>query len=136
MGSLVQAVCRLLFWIKHGSLSKDDMRVIVALETKFEALLERMRQSAGDDGPDFDQSLQVAQNLYSAIEPGISLSLCRQLYCMVSSADRLITTRRATQLICAISIAINQWSRDSPSRGGGRVRDLSRPRRVSHQSLL
>jgi hypothetical protein len=62
------------------------MRVVVALETKFEAHLERMRQSS-DDAPEIDQSLQVAQNLHSAIEPDISLHSCRQLYCMVSSTE-------------------------------------------------
>ncbi|POS77476.1 hypothetical protein DHEL01_v204134 [Diaporthe helianthi] len=82
--SLVQALCRLLIWIKRGTLLEDDMRVIVALETKFEAHLERTRQLAGDDGPEIDKSLEVSQNLHSVIKPGISLGLCRQLYCMLS----------------------------------------------------
>lgn len=84
LGSLDQALCRLLFWIKKGVISEDDMRVVVALETEFEAHMERMRQES-DDIPEVDQSLQVAQNLHSAVKPGISLSLCRQLYCSVSS---------------------------------------------------
>lgn len=83
LGSLDQALCRLLFWIKKKVISEDDMRVVVALETEFEAHMERMRQES-DDVPEIDQSLQVAQNLHSAIDPGISLSLCRQLYCSVS----------------------------------------------------
>lgn len=84
LGSLDQALCRLLFWIKKKVISEDEMRVIAALETEFEAHMERMRQES-DDIPDIDRSLQVAQNLHSAINPGISLSFCRQLYCAVSS---------------------------------------------------
>ncbi|KAL2278360.1 hypothetical protein FJTKL_14467 [Diaporthe vaccinii] len=60
------------------------MRVIVALETEFEAHMERMRQES-DDVPEIDRSLEVAQNLHSAIEPGISLSMCRQLYCSIAT---------------------------------------------------
>lgn len=69
------------------------MRVVAALETKFEAQLERTRQSAGDDGPEIDRSLHVAQNLHAVIKPGISLSLCRQLYCMVSSATQHLSAQ-------------------------------------------
>ncbi|KAG8167816.1 hypothetical protein KVR01_003505 [Diaporthe batatas] len=84
MASLDQALCRLLVWIKHRTLSEDDMRAIVALETKFDAQLEQTRQAAGDEGPGIDKSLHVAQNLHAVVKPGISLSLCRQLYCMLA----------------------------------------------------
>lgn len=83
LGSLDQALCRLLFWIKKKKISEDDMRVVTALETEFDARMERMRQES-DDAPEIDRTLQVAQNLHSAIKPGISLAMCRQLYCLVS----------------------------------------------------
>lgn len=87
LGSLDQALCRLLLWIKKKVISQDEMRVIVALETEFEAHMESMRQES-DDVPEIDRSLEVAQNLHSAIEPGINLSMCRQLYCAVSSTTQ------------------------------------------------
>lgn len=83
--SLDQALCRLLFWIKRKTISEDDLRVVTALETEFEARMERLRNES-DDAPEIDLTLQVAQNLHSAIKPGISLAMCRQLYCAVSWA--------------------------------------------------
>lgn len=62
------------------------MRVVVALETEFDAKMERLRQES-EDAPEIDRSLEVAQNLHSAINPGINLSMCRQLYCAVGSIE-------------------------------------------------
>lgn len=86
LGSLEQALCRLLFWIKKKIISEDDIRVVAALETEFEARMERLRDESDGD-PEIDQTLEVAQNVHSAIKPGISLGMCRQLYCMVSSTE-------------------------------------------------
>lgn len=86
LGSLDQALCRLLFWIKKKVISEDDLRVVMALETEFEARMERMRNES-DGTPEIDQTLEVAQNAHSAINPGISLATCRQLYCAVSSIE-------------------------------------------------
>lgn len=83
LGSLDQALCRLLFWIKKKIISEDDMRVVTALETEFDARMERLRNDS-DGEPEIDQTLETAQNVHSAIKPGISLGMCRQLYCMVS----------------------------------------------------
>ncbi|KAL1859488.1 hypothetical protein Daus18300_009633 [Diaporthe australafricana] len=85
LGSVQQALCRLLFWIKKSVISAEDMRVIMALETEFEARMERARRAGSDGVPEFDMSLEVASNLHSAMNPGISLNECRQLYCAIGT---------------------------------------------------
>ncbi|KAI3395143.1 hypothetical protein diail_1758 [Diaporthe ilicicola] len=82
LGSLDQALCRLLLWIKNKVISEKDMRVVVALETESEARLERERR-VSDDAPGIALTLGATQSIHAAIKPGINLRLCHQLYCAI-----------------------------------------------------
>lgn len=84
MGTMPQALCRLILWIDHGVISKEDLEVIASLETHFD---ERNKQwqdkyGDGDDAP-LEETFLVAHNVTQAANSNINWKLATQLYCMV-----------------------------------------------------
>lgn len=84
MGTMPQALCRLILWIDNGAISKKDLEAIANLETHYDERSDRWREKYGDgDDAPLEDTFLVAHNVTQAAKSSIDWKLAAELYCMV-----------------------------------------------------
>lgn len=87
MGTMPQALCRLILWIDNGAMSKKDFEAIVNLETHYDERNDQWQDKYGDgDDAPLEETFLVAHNVTQAAKSNIDWKLAAQLYCMVRRA--------------------------------------------------
>lgn len=84
MGTMPQALCRLILWLDNKVISKQDLEVIVNLETHYDDRNNKWQEKYGDgsDAP-LEGTFVTAHNVKQAAESSIDWKFATQLYCMV-----------------------------------------------------
>lgn len=82
VGALPQTLCRLLLLIKKRAILKNDLDVLVGLETNGDDHRARWMERDDEDSA-LEPAFAVAHNAKQVTGSPIDLALARELYCMV-----------------------------------------------------
>lgn len=102
MGSLPHALSRLLLWIKKQVISKEDLEVVINLETHYEKHNERWRVNHGDSEDSImDDTLAIAHCVNQAVRATVDLTTTRKLFSMVGVRESIWECERADNFLAA-----------------------------------